>query len=547
MSNAAPNRWNRFVSNVQTTYQKKQEEIQLARAAKKEGKIYNAKTKEWQFYFLEEELRELERQESSVSDSDPTDNNGIKQEEKVVADRTYYDLLKVSTNADSTTIKKAYYKQARSCHPDKNPDDPQAHEKFQNIGQAYQILSDPQKRALYDKDGIPTNANDEHASNIDPFVFFNVMFGSTLVEPYIGELWLASQTESMMNDKDGTGGSNIMEGINDDMSEEEKNEIIRQRINEMNEKNQVKQAKRQIKVARHINNRVKPYFERTGANSVRKPGEPQIVDADADAFVKGCREEADKIVAGAYGALYCTTIGFALQVAAEEYLGFETTFLGLGGHVARTKKNASGFAANMKLLGSGIKAASAGSKAMREAEELQQKVERSAATAGEGAKVEIGELEAQRMAETIDGSLPAMLEFAWAVNKRDIQSTLKMACKKLFDDASIPKELRMERARGVQILGREFLTIGKEASLRSSQVTKHLEADEIKARVAVATMTTMAKAQGQELTEEDQEEMLQKTKMEMKMDGRIPTEYQESMGADDDFVSEELDTSEEML
>merc|ERR1719223_951558 len=122
-------------------------------------------------------------------------------EEKNVKDREYYDLLAVSTNATQGEIKKAYYKEARKVHPDKCPDDPDAATKFQALGQAYQILSNEQTRAAYDKNGKPENENaDALASEIDPTVFFNVMFGSTLVEPYVGELWIASVADVMMKD-----------------------------------------------------------------------------------------------------------------------------------------------------------------------------------------------------------------------------------------------------------------------------------------------------------------------------------------------------------
>ena len=121
--------------------------------------------------------------------------------EEKVKDREFYDLLGVSTSATQSEIKKAYYKEARKVHPDKCPDDPDAATKFQTLGQAYQILSNEQTRAAYDKNGKSDNENQDAMVNaIDPTVFFNVMFGSTLVEPYVGELWIASVADLMMKD-----------------------------------------------------------------------------------------------------------------------------------------------------------------------------------------------------------------------------------------------------------------------------------------------------------------------------------------------------------
>ncbi|MEQ1852199.1 MAG: DnaJ domain-containing protein, partial [Chthoniobacteraceae bacterium] len=65
----------------------------------------------------------------------------------------YYELLGVERSASADEIKKAYRKLAVKFHPDKNPDDKSAEEKFKEIGAAYEILSDPEKRAAYDRFG----------------------------------------------------------------------------------------------------------------------------------------------------------------------------------------------------------------------------------------------------------------------------------------------------------------------------------------------------------------------------------------------------------
>ena len=70
-----------------------------------------------------------------------------------MANNDYYNALGVSRSADETTIKKAYRQMARQYHPDANPDDPTAEEKFKEINEAYEVLSDPQKRQMYDRLG----------------------------------------------------------------------------------------------------------------------------------------------------------------------------------------------------------------------------------------------------------------------------------------------------------------------------------------------------------------------------------------------------------
>ena len=70
-----------------------------------------------------------------------------------MADTEYYDLLEVDPRASADEIKKAYRKQAMKYHPDRNPGDKEAEQKFKEINEAYEVLRDEQKRAAYDHYG----------------------------------------------------------------------------------------------------------------------------------------------------------------------------------------------------------------------------------------------------------------------------------------------------------------------------------------------------------------------------------------------------------
>jgi molecular chaperone DnaJ len=65
--------------------------------------------------------------------------------------RDYYEVLGVERGADEAEVKKAFRKLARQLHPDANPDDPHAEEHFKELAEAYEVLSDADRRRTYDQ------------------------------------------------------------------------------------------------------------------------------------------------------------------------------------------------------------------------------------------------------------------------------------------------------------------------------------------------------------------------------------------------------------
>jgi len=94
--------------------------------------------------------------------------------------RDYYEVLGIARNASEEEIKRAYRKLAVKVHPDKNPDDPHAEEKFKELGEAYDVLMDLDKRAAYDRFGHAAFAQGHTGFGggfHDPFDIFREVFG----------------------------------------------------------------------------------------------------------------------------------------------------------------------------------------------------------------------------------------------------------------------------------------------------------------------------------------------------------------------------------
>ena len=99
-----------------------------------------------------------------------------------MAKRDYYAVLGIEKGASEEEIKKAYRRLAVKYHPDKNPGDKVAEENFKELGEAYEVLNEPQKRAAYDQYGHAafdrrTGGFSRGGGFHDPFEIFREVFG----------------------------------------------------------------------------------------------------------------------------------------------------------------------------------------------------------------------------------------------------------------------------------------------------------------------------------------------------------------------------------
>ncbi|CUV07878.1 unnamed protein product [Cryptosporidium hominis] len=407
------------------------------------GRKWDKKNRQWieYYYSLDDEIQRLKEKEIKYSQKNDNYETGdynkkesINLDSKNVVDTTYYDLLSVSPNADADEIRRQYYRKAKQYHPDKNPDDADAKDKFQKLGEAYQILADPERRKRYDEYGIGATYD---MPVIDSNLIFTILFGSDSLEKYVGKLKMVSLVEIATTNNGQNGAGNSIE-----MEQAIENE----------------QNKRTILLAIEMRKIITPILEEFDAE--------KSVPIETSEILINWREsisqEAKSLCNNSFCDAMVEAIGWSYENYGSQYLGKIDTFLGIGGKYAKFQAKTRNVASTWKMASTAIRTAMA-------AQSLQSSIKKKSSGTAENehtyeSNLEQDAEESARTQQQFEETLPLILDTMLQITIMDIEDTVRTVAKKLVKDMGVDLNTRKRRALALIELGSIFQSVANDSN-----------------------------------------------------------------------------------
>jgi len=384
--------------------------------APRQGKYWNEYDGKWEESDLEAEKKALEGvpEDNSdlLGDVEKDLDDGKKKQDgapEEVVDMFYYETLDVAPDADKGTIKRKYYKLAKQYHPDKNPGDEEAAQKFKVIAEAYQVLSDDDKRVIYNKEGRDglQGQNDDEAPKLDPVILFTFLFGSDKFNDITGQL--ANATSSRVGDSP-------------DIPLTVARQIQKRRVGRL-----------AIKLAERIE----------GYVNVKKSG------GSTDEFVAKWMAEGQDLSTASFGYQMVTTCGKVYNLVSVAHLGSLENGIGLPAMAEWGEAQQARMKTRQGAQKNQMDQLKAGMDMMKLATKYQEQIN-AAETDEEKEKLQ---MEMQKAA------IEVTLRLLWATNVVDITATLHETCQLVFYDKNADKETREARVEAVKALGETWMNL----------------------------------------------------------------------------------------
>ncbi|KAF8885216.1 X-domain of DnaJ-containing-domain-containing protein [Infundibulicybe gibba] len=355
----------------------------------------------------------------------------------------YYDILGVPVTATTDDIKKAYRRLAIKHHPDKNPDDPNAEERFKEIAIAYQTLSDDTLRKKYNEFGPKESAPE--GGYVDPEEVFGAIFGGDRFTPIIGNISLARDMKTALQEAEEAEGDEDVNKPRDAkgkiiVSEEEKARKEEKERKKNAEKAEVR-AERVHKLVENLERKLGIFTE-----SATGPEDPDV----SRSWRTICEMEAEELKRESYGMELLQTIGFTYMSKAKHHLATNQTFFGVGGWLHNVQGKYHVFSETVSTLRSAIELKSvfdqiqAAEKAGNLSPEEKKKLEEQAAEKG--------------------------LQALFKGTKLEVESVLRETCDRVLGDPNITRGKAQLRAVALQILGEAYMSVKKDGGEESEYV-----------------------------------------------------------------------------